>query len=251
MVLEKMLSKTKRFGRKLLTGVLVTGASSFACSQKVDVTTPDDITIDPKHVGMIKGRVIAPQIGEGNKVYDMGISGIEIELWKDDEKTNFKTNSISDGEYSIDNIPAGSYNVKANYNPRFDHEGLGKNLNYGSDTAPITVIKQKVTQVKDSRIFPGYLSKKQILYGKIYEEDKATPFANERVFLHGADFGCSAPTLDEILTSSNGSYAFYVGPRRYCMTGSNIIIRFMDGNISSEIMKDGLHKKDAYAIRID
>ena len=191
MTLENIIQKTKSFGRKaLLAPLLISSLSFVGCSQKVNVTTPSDITIDIKHVGMIKGRVISPEI-ENNQVVFNGLENAFVYLLN----TEFETKTVSDGFYSIDNIPAGSYSVRSCYNC------------YSSapnDTKPVTVIKQQVANVEDLNLI-AY----PILRGKIFQTDKTTPFANKRITLIGSNTGDAFlwELMGSTTTSPDGSYA--------------------------------------------
>jgi hypothetical protein len=182
-----MLEKTRDHTTRFLLRIIIAISFFFSGCSKVDVTTPDDVnvTIDTRNVGMIQGRVLGSK-SEAYTVVWEGLSGVLVEI----EGTDFETRTVTGGVYSIDSIPSGSYNVTAS-------KGYSR-----TDTKPVTVIKQQVTTVEDLK-----LVLEPVLMGRIFQQDKATPFANKQITLYG---GSMDPweKMHSITTSTDGLYLF-------------------------------------------
>jgi hypothetical protein len=219
MDLERIMCLGK-YGKNLVVSVLLSGAILGSCN-KVDVTTPDDITIDTKHVGMIEGRVTKPIISN-NQLSFQGYSGASVQV----TGTDLKSTSLSDGVYSIDNVPAGSYNVKA----------TPVDFNYKSSTVSVTVVKQVTNRAPDNQLTPA--SNNQILYGRVYLADKSSAAGGKLVNLCRVAYSGGTPIPGAIdastTTSSDGSYAFYHNYNDFMVTGEGKKLRQMSNGL--EIM---------------
>jgi|GEM_PF-3677677 len=181
------------------------------CSkQQVDITTPDDITIDPKHVGMVEGRVIIRNI-ENNEIVYKGYNGATVVLEEPEGEHIAKTTSITEGVYAFDNIPAGSYNV-------LSATCWVLTVPYSSwDRKPVVVEKQKTTTAGDLE-----LVEYPILHGIIFYTDKTTPLANKHVDLYyfqdyDYEGNAKGQYMYSTTTSQDGRYAF----KRYSTRISN------------------------------
>ena len=215
--LETIIQSTKNFGKKILVGTLLTTSLIIGGCEGGNTPQPvvieDTVVVDPAHIGMIEGKVLASKV-ENNEIIYEGLENAYISL----EGTDFETKTIREGAYSIDKIPTGSYNIVAwkswmwNYEPE--------------DTKSITVRKQETTIVPDLKLIA-----EPILKGKIY--DRGFPFANKKIDLYG---GTTSPweKLHSTTTSSYGSYGFErskSGSRikqKFCLKTSEAIIRFWD-----------------------
>lgn len=220
-MLEKIIRKVRTL--KLLGLVNLTLLSIFFLNcNNVDVTTPDDITIDTKHVGMVEGRVTSAAIQNNNLVY-VGYSGAKVEIIN----TSFSVTSLINGTYSIDNVPAGSYNIEA---------GPSSFGSYWSDVVSATIVKQTTTKASDHQLVPN--SSNQILYGKAYQSDRITPLANMTVKLHVA----VRPNMDpgtvkaSTVTSFDGSFAFYRGNNDFVITANGNKLVFIDSGVDYIIL---------------
>jgi len=221
MNLETRIKNCKFFVKKLLVGTLLAGSLVIGCAEDNPprhVIVDEPVEIDTSHVGMIMGQVLSSQI-ENNQVIYRSLEGARVYI----QDTDFKTETVSNGIYSIDNIPTGSYNVVA-------QKGWGG----PEDTKPITVIKQETVTVPNLKIIAD-----PILKGKIYET--GTPFANEEVDIHSVSRGypsgelsLDSPKLYSTTTSSDGSYAFKRNKEgrgemtRFCLKNSEAVIVFWD-----------------------
>lgn len=216
-----IMMKSRSF--KLLGVILLSLLSicSINCN-KVNVTTPDDITIDTKHVGMVEGRVTSAAIQNNNLVY-VGHSGARVEILN----TSFTTTSLTNGTYSVDNVPAGSYNIEA------APSSFGS---YWSDVVTATIVKQSTTRAPDHQLVPN--SSNQILYGKAYQSDRITPLGNVTIRLHVA----VRPNMDpgtvkaSTVTSFDGSFAFYRGNNDFVITANNKKLVFIDSGVDYIIL---------------
>ncbi len=200
MGIEKILSKTKNIGRRFLVGIALTSALSFnGCQQKVDITTPDDITVDPKHVGMIEGRAFSASISTKNQIVFSGYEGAEIRVLKPNyEYTDFKTTSISEGVYAIDNIPTGSYNIM----------GCGPGTGWVGDPPcdyePAVVSSQQSYKVSDLVVTIDKADKDAIFYGTLFENNQPSVGRKLELWLNDIE------KRGETTTSSTGDFAFYI-----------------------------------------
>lgn len=214
-MLEIIIRKVRTLKVVGIVNLTVLSICFLNCSN-VDVTTPDEITIDTKHVGMVEGRVTSGAIQNNNLVF-VGYSGARIEILN----TNFSTTSLTNGTYSIDNVPAGSYNIEA---------GPSSFGSYWSDVVSVTIVKQTTTRASDHQLVPN--SSNQILYGKAYQSDKITPLPNMTVKLHVA----VRPNMDpgtvksSTVTSLDGSFAFYRGNNDFVITANGKKLIFIDSS---------------------
>lgn len=240
MAVEKFLKDCESFRRKFSLGsTLLVAALTLGCDinikDPVKIEIDDPIEIDPTHIGMIMGRVFSAEIINYAIVYN-GYEGARVYILD----TDFETTTISEGVYSIDNIPAGSYNVKACW-------PCGAGTAY--DTKPVTVIKQETTTVADLKLILD-----DILHGKIYESDKITAFGNKEISLYG---GTSDPwqKLYTMMTSSDGSYIFYRQKEGegsmevFSMKNSGVVIKFIDTDSEKIFIRQhhNIVRVDAYA----
>jgi len=196
-ILEKILMT----GRKFTLGIATLAAISFADCQKTSINTPDDITIDPKHVGMVYGKAVSAEISPQNEITFSGYEGAQISILKpNSENTGFRATSVSGGVYAIDNIPTGSYNVR----------GCGPRSK--CDYEPAIVSSQQQYEVSDLVAAINRRDKEGIIYGKVKKQD-GLPYANKIIELWDANRTDSGtfPARKEAstTTSSDGSYAFY------------------------------------------
>ncbi|MFH1326569.1 MAG: carboxypeptidase-like regulatory domain-containing protein [archaeon] len=185
--------KQKEIGRRKFinrAAIISAGAASLflpgGCGQETNVTSPDEITIDPKHVGMLRGILKGSEI-QGNQLIYRGLEGWTVIV---ENHVNFreKTKTIAEGFYSMDNVPAGSYDVSA-----LSVSGI-------TDVKPITVPKQQVVTVPDLKLLFD-----SILMGKLFQQDKTTPFANKAIQLYDVTHGCN---IYYTKTDPDGSYLF-------------------------------------------
>jgi hypothetical protein len=174
-----------------MVGVSSLGLAIPGCS-KVDVTTPDDITIDPKSIGSIAGKVIFPVI-EGNFIVYRGVD----ETWVKLDNTDYKTKTLYDGTYSFTDVSAKSYTIVA--------DRIYINYGYhGPAKQTVTVIEQKTIIVPDLIMLP---TSNGIIHGIVYDYNK-NPYANKTIMLVAKL--TTAPTILASTTTSNrGEYAFY------------------------------------------
>ena len=230
--------------RKLLTVFLLTSAFYFTCSQKVHVTTPDDITIDPKHTGMITGRVTVPEIGSDNQIIYKGIEKAGVII----EGTDFKTITVSEGIYSIDNIPAGTYNVVGNASiTGVDGKWL---YLYTGATKPVTVLKQQTITVPDIELNPTNW-RTSIVYGKVYYKDGGI-YGGKEISMNDDHL---SRKIASTITSSDGSYAFYNAFNYVWGTSPPVVfvspegeVKTADGSIFEPDTFEGLVNKDLKVI---
>jgi len=234
MALETIIKNCKSSGIRLLVGTFLALSLIMGCGNKEDgpqhVVVDDPVIIDPSHVGMITGQVLSSKI-ENNQVVYEGLEEARVYV----QDTDFRTKTISEGIYSIDNIPAGSYNVGASWG-----------YVAAENTKPVTVRKQETVTVPDLK-----LNMEPILKGKIYET--GTPFAGEEVDLYGGTSSCWEK-LHSTTTSSDGSYAFERSKsgsgkkRKFCLKNSEAIIMFWDTDTESIIIphEHDIVEKDAY-----
>lgn len=220
-MLQLTMTKVQSFKLLGVVSLSLLSICSINCN-KVDVTTPDDITIDLKHVGMVEGRVTSAAIQNNNLVY-VGYSGARVEI----ANTSFSTTSLTNGTYSIDNVPAGSYNIEA------VPSSFGS---YWSDVVPATIVKQITIRAPDHQLVPN--STNQILYGKAYQSDKITPLANMTLKLHVA----VRPNMDpgtvksSTVTSFDGSFAFYRGNNDFVITANGKKLIFINSGVDYIIL---------------
>ena len=187
------------------TGVLI-GATGLelilsSCSQKVNVSTPGDITIDSKHVGTIQGRVVSAVPYNNQVVWSLGIEGITVTI----EDMTFKVKTIAEGNYIIDNVPARAYNILGNW------EDIRHS--YGKDKQPVLVKKQETVIAPDLKISPISLED-SIIYGKVFYENGYV-YSNKKISINNIN-GWETPNVpipgrecSSTITSSDGSYALY------------------------------------------
>lgn len=187
MGIEKVLKKSGSFGKRVLTGIALTSFLSLASCQKVNVTTPDDIVVDPAHLGMVQGRTVSAKIATSNEIVFSGYEGAEIKL----RDTNFKTKSISQGLYAIDSIPAGSYNVEAWGSHAYDVE-------------PVIVQKQQTATVADLCVAIDRADRDAIFHGILYENGVPSVGRKLELWLNDIE------KRGESTTSPNGGFAFYI-----------------------------------------
>ena len=181
--------------------------------------------------GAVTGKVTIPVV-DNNKIAYQGLNGATVEI----SNTDYNVQTPTDGSYSIDGIPSGNYNIKAS--PPFVNL-----LDYGSETKSTTVINESITIVSDFRLTPSCTSLKQILYGKVYNNDKSTPLSNKAINLHVASFPppLSPGTIKSTTTtSSDASYAFQIGSNTYMLTSSGTTLKFIDTDLDFISVGSGL-----------
>ncbi len=227
-LIQKLLDPNTKNRRQFLRqmgfgmglGILGTIPLLTNCS-KVDVTTPDEIDVDTKHIGMIEGKVAVPKISD-NRITYVGKEGIEVII----DETKFKTFTIGGGTYSIDNIPSGSYMVKAN--PKQNLYG------YDSGQRPVTVVKQDVVNVGQINLIPNGSNPQghtDIIYGLALDKS-GNRYSNKRITMNeGAN--STNREIASTVTSSDGSYAFY-NPYSYVSSGISPPLKFtsQDGDFT-------------------
>lgn len=191
------------------------------------MTTPDDITIDTKHVGMINGRAVSAKISPGNEITFSGYEGASIMVLDPNYKsTGFKIGSASGGVYAIDNIPTGSYNVRGcgpSSIPLCDYESavVSSQQSYKVSDLVVTIDKTIANRDKDA-----------ILYGTLFDTNNQ-PLPGKKLELwHNFDYKKEGETI----TSREGKFAFYIE-----LDNANRYVRCSDGNI-----KIGNWPKDGY-----
>ncbi len=222
MGLERIIQKTRTIGRKVLIGAALVGSLYLENCSKVDITTPSNITIDIKSVGMVTGKVTVPII-ENNKLSYAGFPNADVII----AGTDFKTKSLLSGDYAIDNVPAGAYNISASES----------SYNYKKDVVSAIVIKQKTNIAPDHKLTPIGLTN-QILYGRALKADKSTPLANQEVRIHVMTYPNSGAGtfVGSTISSSDGSYAFYHGYNGYVLIANGKQLKFTDTNFNYIIL---------------
>jgi hypothetical protein len=217
--LETIIHPTKKLGENILVGTLLTTSLIIGGCEGGNSPQPvvieDTVVVDPAHIGMIEGKVLASKV-ENNEILYEGLENACVFL----EGTNFEAETIREGVYSIDKIPTGSYIIVA-WKRWINQWDSGP-----EDTKSITVRKQETTIVPDLKLIV-----EPILKGKIY--DRGLPFANEKIDLYG---GTKSPweKLHSTTTSSDGSYAFERSKsgsgikQKFCLKTSEAVIRFWD-----------------------
>ena len=167
----------------------------LACNIIVESPDEVDVTLDTAHNGMITGQVLSSKIVNNQVVFvpwerpNENFYGAHVKL----SGTEFETETTLDGFYSFDNIPAGTYTIVAN---------TRSSLGGAPATQSVTVIKQQTVVAPDLKLIMT-----PYLFGKIYQNDKVTPFSNQLVKLYGGSYPPSN-YMRSVTTSNNGSYAF-------------------------------------------
>ncbi len=249
-----MIKNCKSFGKKLLIGILLATSLVIGCAEdnpQQHVVVDEPVEIDPSHVGMIMGQVFSSKIENNQVVYEpykwsYGDLSLGAYVWIVEEEPTlnpeFGTATTSDGVYSIDYIPAGTYTIEAlrNSGDRYYSE-------VPKDSKSVTVIKQETVTVPDLKLIVH-----PVLKGKI--EDGGTPFADKEIDLYGG-MSSAFVKLHSTTTSSDGSYAFERSKQdevgimeKFSLKSSEAIIMFMDTDTEEIFISHhyDIREKDAY-----
>lgn len=184
--------RTLRTTDYLIVMLMVSALFLGGCLDRSNESATRYIPVETKRVGTITGKVLSSRI-ENNQITYIGLRDAYVYL----RGTELNTRSVSEGVYSIENVPEGSYDVVA-----LEFRG-----GEPEDVKPVTVIAEEVVSVDDLKLIV-----EPILHGKIFDSDKSTPLGNATVELYRywreGMWGAEGRRMHSTITLADGSYAF-------------------------------------------
>lgn len=166
---------------------------------------------EPEGYGTIKGKIMYPAIGN-NKIYWAPYAGSNVKV----TKAGLETESDNNGNYILDGIPAGKQKLECNSESNKKSTYSTYDPNYYPSIKNVSVESEDTTFVTDAQLNPNIGYPKQILYGKILENDKKTPVAGKQIDLYmswSPHPDAQRTMISSAITSEDGSYALYVGEK--------------------------------------
>ena len=234
------MSLEKKTGFGIVKVALIAGLLRLvtACPFPTDL----DVTLHDADTGTLMGTTLIPTINL-NKVEWVPQEDVEVEILG----TDFMMTSTTDGLYAFDDVPSGSYEVKASH-----PAGLTADR-YRSTVS--TVVLDRQTTTTDIKMQPKneYLDN-QIVYGQIYSDEfRGSTFSGKPVRLDVLVNGIPENIGKQTTTSQEGEYAFYFGGashRLISVSGETIYFFDEDGqaNDVTYIHGEGVIERDAYVV---